>query len=108
VIVHIASDRPSYPLDLVVLRVLIDPFLFSELLMEDHYLVEELVEVELVPVLDKGDWVLPIEVDNDVPGMAALPVNLDGQVVVSGVELHSDGSIPVTVDEIADVFVEVV
>ena len=76
--------------------------------MEDHNLVKKLVEVQLVPILDQGNRMLAVVVCDQVPAVAALPVYLNCQVVVSWVQLHLDGSIPIAVDEIVDVLAEVV
>ena len=53
--------------------------------MEDDYLVKKFIKIQLIPVLDKGNRVLAVVVCHQVPAVAALPVDLNCQVVVSWV-----------------------
>ena len=51
---------------------------------------------------------LTVEIYDKVSGVTAFPVYLDGQVIVSWVELDSDGAVSVAVDEITDVLAELI
>lgn len=43
VVVDISSDAAGYAFDVYVACIVVDPFLFSELLMQQHYFVQEFI-----------------------------------------------------------------
>lgn len=76
--------------------------------MQDDDLVEKAIDVERVLIFDEVDWMLAIEIYRDIAGVAAFPVDLNHQVVVPRIELHSHRSIAITIDEVIDIGPELI
>jgi hypothetical protein len=76
--------------------------------MKEHYFVEKSIDICLLLLFGQCDRVLSIEINHHITGIVAFPVNLNCQIVVSGIKVNLDSPITIAVYEITDISAELV
>ena len=71
--------------------------------MEDHYFVEQCIDIAFLLLFSQRNRVLSVEVDHHITGVIAFPIDLNGQIVISRIKVNLNSSITIAVDKITDI-----